>query len=96
LLLSELGASLRSPNWNAHLITDWLWQQAEALVQALQTAGEQPLLVWDGSVLEKPETVQNDDLRAVRSSKARRLKRIRPGFYNPPTGRPIGSLEDLS
>jgi hypothetical protein len=45
--------------------------------------------VWDGSVLEKPKTLQNDDLCAVRSSKARRLKRIRPGFFNPPGGRPI-------
>jgi hypothetical protein len=40
-------------------------------------------------VLEKPETIKNDDLCAVRSSKARRLKRIRPGFFNPPGGRPI-------
>ena len=45
--------------------------------------------MWDGSVLEKPKTLQNDDLCAVRSSKARRLKRIRPGFFNPPGGRPI-------
>jgi hypothetical protein len=40
-------------------------------------------------VLEKPETLKNDDLCAVRSSKARRLKHIRPGFFNPPGGRPI-------
>ncbi len=58
-------------------------------MQALQRAGEDVLLVWDGSVLEKPETIKNDALCAVRSSKARRLKRIRPGFFNPPGGRPI-------
>jgi hypothetical protein len=40
-------------------------------------------------VLEKPETIKNDDLCAVRSSKARRMGRIRPGFFNPPGGRPI-------
>ena len=45
--------------------------------------------MWDGSALEKPETLKNDDMCAVRSSKARRLKRIRPGFFNPPGGRPI-------
>gem|GEM_PF-4864443 len=33
--------------------------------------------MWDGSVLETPEPIKNDDLCAVRSSKARRLKHIR-------------------
>src|SRR5690349_13186400 len=61
-------------------IADWLWQQADTRIQALSAEGEQPLLVWDGSVLEKPETITNPDLCALRSSKARRLKRIRPGF----------------
>jgi hypothetical protein len=80
---------LRSPRWNAKLLADWLWQQAEARVQALRSNGQEPVLVWDGSVLEKSETIKNPDLCAVRSSKARRLKRIRPGFFNPPGGRPI-------
>jgi hypothetical protein len=40
-------------------------------------------------VLEKPESSKSEGLCAVRSSKARRLKRIGPGFFNPPTGRPI-------
>jgi hypothetical protein len=62
---------------------------ADARVQALREGAEQPLLVWDGSLLEKPETLKNDDLCAVRSSKARRLKRIRPGVFNPPGARPI-------
>jgi len=85
----RLSNLLRSERWKASLIADWLWQQADARVQTLRATGEQPLLVWDGSVLEKPETVKNPDLCAVRSSKARRLKRIRPGFFNPPGGRPI-------
>jgi hypothetical protein len=80
---------LRSPHWSASLIADWLWQQADTRVQTLRATGEDVLLVWDGSVLEKPETVKNDDLCAVRSSKARRMGRIRPGFFNPPGGRPI-------
>src|SRR5690348_5129604 len=79
---------LRSERWKADLLADWLWQQADARVQALRVSGEEALLVWDGSVLEKPETIKNDDLCAVRSSKARRLKRIRPSFFNPPGGRP--------
>jgi len=80
---------LRSPRWSAGLLADWLWQQADRQVQTLRSLGEDVLLIWDGSVLEKPETLKNDDLCAVRSSKARRLKRIRPGFFNPPGGRPI-------
>lgn len=85
----RLSNLLRSSRWSASLIADWLWQQADARVQVLRSAAEDVLLVWDGSVLEKPETLKNDDLCAVRSSKARRLKRIRPGFFNPPGGRPI-------
>lgn len=85
----RLSNLLRSPHWTAKLIVSWLWQRAEARVQALHAAGEQAFLIWDASVLEKPETIKNDDLCAVRSSKARRLKRIRPGFFNPPGGRPI-------
>jgi len=85
----RLSNLLRSERWYASLLADWLWQQANARIQVLRAAGEEALLVWDGSVLEKPETLKNDDLCAVRSSKARRLKRIRPGFFNPPGGRPI-------
>ena len=85
----RLSTLLRSPHWTADLIADWLWQQAETRVQTLVAAGEEPLLLWDGSVLEKPESIKSEGLCAVRSSKARRLKRIRPGFFNPPGGRPI-------
>ena len=85
----RLSNLLRSPRWQANVLADWLWQQADTRVRALCASDQQPLLVWDGSVLEKPETIKNDDLCAVRSSKARRLKRIRPGFFNPPGGRPI-------
>jgi len=46
-------------------------------------------VIWDESVIEKPESVKLEGLCAVRSSKARRLKRIKPGFYNPPGGRPV-------
>ncbi len=85
----RLSNLLRSKRWKAKLLADWLWQQADGRVQSLRANGQEALLVWDGSVLEKPETLKNDDLCAVRSSKARRLKRIRPGFFNPPGGRPI-------
>jgi Transposase DDE domain len=51
--------------------------------------GSTALLVWDESVLEKPESLHLEGLGPVRSTKAVRLKRIKPGFYNPPGGRPI-------
>lgn len=85
----RLSNLLRSRHWSADLIADWLWQQADTRVQTLMVAGDEPLLLWDGSVLEKPESIKSEGLCAVRSSKARRLKRIRPGFFNPPGGRPI-------
>ena len=46
-------------------------------------------MIWDESVIEKPESLHLEGLCAVRSSKARRLKRIKPGYFNPPGGRPI-------
>jgi hypothetical protein len=46
-------------------------------------------VIWDESVLEKSESLKAEGLCAVRSSKAARLKRIKPGYFNPPGGRPI-------
>jgi len=47
------------------------------------------LAMWDESALEKAESIALEGLCAVRSTKAHRLKRIKPGYYNPPGGRPI-------
>lgn len=80
---------LHSQKWNAEEIEEFQWEQASRRVQSLQEQGEQALVIWDESVLEKPESLQAERLCAVRSSKASRLKRIKPGFFNPPGGRPI-------
>lgn len=86
----RLSNLLRSPNWEARLLADWLWQQAVERVSCLRDAGQEPLLIWDDSVLEKSESDHHPDLCSVRSSKARRLTRIRKGFYRPPlSGAPI-------
>ena len=45
--------------------------------------------IWDESVLEKPESIALEGLCLVRSSKAARLKRIKPGYCNPPGGPPV-------
>lgn len=75
---------LRSTKWEAALLHKWFWKQAQQRHQELLATQKIPLLIWDESAYEKPETLQNEDLCAVRSSRAQRMKRIRPGFYNPP------------
>ena len=102
LLLSELGGYilspaqapagtkrvsnlLRSSKWSAKVIEVFLWQRAKRAVK-----GQDSIYIgWDESVVEKPESLKAEGLCAVRSSQAARLKRIKPGFYNPPSGRPV-------
>jgi hypothetical protein len=84
----RLSNLLRSPKWSAALIAQFLWQQADARLTALEADDEEVLAVWDESVLEKPESQAMEGLCAVRSSKAHRLTRIKPGFFQPPV-RPI-------
>jgi hypothetical protein len=80
---------VHSQRWSAEIIEEFLWQEATQRVEELWARGELPLVIWDESVLEKPESLQAERLCAVRSTKAVRLKRIKPGFFNPPGGRPI-------
>lgn len=80
---------LHSPKWEAAVVEEYLWQRGTERVEELWKEGERPLVIWDESVLEKPESLAAEGLCAVRSSKARRLKRIKAGYYNPPGGPPI-------
>jgi hypothetical protein len=80
---------IHAPGWLAATINAVLWQQAQARVQALAAAGADVLIVWDGSVWEKPESQASADWCPVRSAKARRLARRRKGFSLPPSGPPI-------
>lgn len=80
---------IHSKKWQVKHIQDYLWQQSDQRLDELIGPDQDVYVIWDESVLEKPESLQLDGLCAVRSSKARRLKRIKPGFYNPPGGRPI-------
>lgn len=70
------------------MVEDKLWQQADQQVERWREHGEDALAIWDSSEWEKPESLASEDLCAVRSSKAKRLTHIKPGYYNPP-GRPI-------
>lgn len=80
---------LRSEKWASKQIEAFLWRDAHEKLNELEAMGDDPLLAWDESVIEKSESIAIEGLCAVRSSKARRLKRIKPGYYNPPGGRPI-------
>jgi len=84
----RLSNLLRSAKWAATDITSYLWQRADSRLKELAVAGEEALVIWDSSVLEKPESLASPDLGSIRSSKARRLTRIKPGYYSPPS-RPI-------
>jgi hypothetical protein len=85
----RISSLVHSARWERGVIEDFLWQHGTQRVEELWEQGERPLVIWDESVLEKPESLQAEGLCAVRSSKAVRLKRIKPGFFNPPGGRPI-------
>lgn len=75
---------LRKANWDASLISEALEQQCKERISAPEQAGRWWLMLWDDSVIEKPESWFSEGLCAVRSSKSSRLTRIKPGYYRPP------------
>ena len=77
---------LKSSHWQAAALIDFLWEKGDEAVQRLIHPQDDIYVIWDESVLEKPESLKAERLGPVRSSKARRLLRIKPGFYTPPTG----------
>jgi hypothetical protein len=85
----RLSNLLRSKKWASKQIAQFLWREAHERLNELEWEGNDPLLAWDESVVEKAESIAIEGLCSVRSSKARRLKRIKPGYFNPPGGRPI-------
>lgn len=85
----RLSNLLRSSKWLYTLIESYLWEQAESYRRELGSAGQRAYVIWDESVLEKAESLAAEGLCAVRSSQAARLKRVKPGYYNPPGGRPV-------
>src|SRR5256886_8576594 len=84
----RLGTLIRHKKWKARQIDTFLWQKADDQVRKWEQQGEVGLVIWDGTVLEKPESLQPEGLCAVRSSKAVRLTQVKQGYYHPP-GAPI-------
>lgn len=80
----RLQRAMHHQGWKASLIEQVMLEQAEAHHQQIEQAGDTPLCVWDGSVLEKPESRALEGLGSVRSSRVRRLARSRAGLFNRP------------
>ncbi len=85
----RIASLLHSQRWQAKLMEDYLWEQGDEKVEACMHPQEDTYVIWDESEIEKPESLKPERLCAVRSVKARRLKRIKKGYYNPPGGRPV-------
>lgn len=81
----RLSNLLRSRKWGYALIENFLWENARKRHEEIAESGDDPLLVWDDSVIEKPESIEAEGLCSVRSSKAGRLTHVKRGFYTPPT-----------
>lgn len=78
---------LRSKKWTSQLIDTYLFERTRNRISELDQQGKRPLLLWDDSRIEKPESWFLEGLCSVYSSKARRLMKIKRGFYRPPMGR---------
>lgn len=80
----RLSNLLRSPRWGSSEIMEFLLCKSLLLAQSWRQDGHRLLLLYDESVVEKPESLRAEGLCAVRSSKSKRLTRIKPGYYKPP------------
>ena len=78
---------LRSKKWKAEIIDSFFFNRTVDRIAQLNEEGKRPLLLWDDSRVEKNESRVCEGLCSVLSSKAKRLTRIRPGFFSPPKER---------
>ena len=85
----RLSNLLRSSKWSHTLLDEFLRHRADQSLSHLEQRDELALAIWDESVMEKSESIALKGLCPVRSSKAARLKCIKPGYYNPPGGPPV-------
>src|SRR5579884_3398409 len=86
----RVGKLLRSLNWSAAHIERFLLEEANTEVERLKAQGKRILCLFDGSVLEKPESRTLEATAPVLSSKAKGLNRSRHGvLFNPPSLHPI-------
>jgi hypothetical protein len=74
---------LRSKKWTSTIIDNFLFNQTRKRLESLVKQGKRPLMLWDDSRLEKAESWFLEGLCSVESSKAKRLTRIKKGYYSP-------------
>jgi hypothetical protein len=82
----RLSRLLHCGKWSSELIQRFLWERATHRLQVWKESGKEVLAIWDESVWEKPESIVPEEYGPVRSSKGRRLTRIKKGYYTPPRG----------
>ncbi|HEY1247358.1 MAG TPA: transposase [Nitrososphaera sp.] len=86
----RVGNLIRSLKWSFLHIDQYLLDEADKEVKKLRGQGKRVLCLWDGSVLEKPESSKIEGLCPVVSSKAKRLNRHRKGLvFNLPSRKAI-------
>ncbi len=85
----RLHRLLTSDKWSEELIKIFQWNEAEKRYEELRREKEEVYVIWDGSVIGKPESQKAEDLCAMKSSKAARRKKTRKGSFNQPGGKPI-------
>ncbi len=87
--VKRIAHLIHSSHWHSQILVAYLWEAGNQAVERLLHPHSDVYVIWDESVIEKPESLQAEGLCAVRSTKAARLQRIKPGYFNPPGGRPI-------
>ena len=78
---------LRSKKWTHQIIDSHLFERCRARIEGMHLAGKRPLLLWDDSRIEKPESWFIQGLCSVFSTAAQRMMKVKRGFYRPPMGR---------
>ena len=78
---------LRSKKWTHQVVDDYLFNRTRRRVDQLKQQDRRPLLLWDDSRIEKPESWFIQGLCSVFSTTAQRMMKIKRGFYVPPMGR---------
>ena len=62
--VKRIANLVHSRRWSGAQVEQFLWEQAADAVQALQTAQQGASVIWDESVLEKPESLKAERLCA--------------------------------
>jgi hypothetical protein len=78
---------LRCDKWSHELIDNFLFDRGKERIKKMKEAAKRPLMLWDDSRIEKPESWFLDGLCSVFISKGQRLTRMKRGFYSPPSSR---------